>query len=55
MRVHRPSPDAFPVLLDDEGKAGEPIENMKVVDDPNKVNKTQAKAQDANPATGGGS
>ncbi len=53
MRVHRPTPDALPVLLDDDGKAGVPVEELPVIDDPNKVNKTQAKAQAETAGKGG--
>jgi hypothetical protein len=54
MRVDRPTPDSLPVVYDDAGK---------VVDDPNKLNKTQERAVKdgqipdpaAHPAMGGDS
>ena len=35
MRLHRPTPESWPVLYTDDGT---------VIDDPNKLNKTQEKA-----------
>lgn len=46
MRIERPTPDAYPVVYDDEGK---------VIDDPNKQTKAQEKAVQQKASGGGGS